>query len=233
MDPPRKRRTRPQDEIAKETIAALPRLKLVKKRLATVNLTPGKRVVDEELYPGRQELREWKPYTSKLAAAIKNGLLIEKLGESPNILYLGAASGTSVSYLSDLFPNGRIYAVEFSRDPIIDLTILSETRKNIIPILADARAPETYGASLPPIDLVFQDVAQRDQIAIFVKNALYARAKAQLFIAVKTRSIDVSAQTKTVINQARAELSKTLKIVQELRLEPYEKDHVFFSARWP
>lgn len=221
-----------QAPVKRETLQALKHLRVTNGRLATENLVPGQRVVDEELYPGQRELREWKPRTSKLAAAIRKGLVIEPLPDKPAILYLGAASGTTVSYVSDLFPDGTIYAVEFSRDPIIDLVLLSKTRKNIVPILANARDPDSYAAYLPPIDLVFQDVAQRDQIGIFVKNCLLSTQKAQLLVAVKTRSIDVSAPTGKVVAQARAEVSERLRIVQELRLDPYEKDHVFFSCRW-
>lgn len=224
-------RTRRKDTIDRTTLANLKRLTRVKGRLATHNLVPGQRVVDEELYPGRIELREWKPHTSKLAAAIKKGLALE-LPEAPDILYLGAASGTTVSYLSDLFPDGRIYAVEMSRDPTIDLVLLSETRPNIIPILADARNSESYARALPPLDLVFQDIAQRDQVSIFTTNCLYARAHAPLLIAVKSRSIDVAAPVATVARLARAQLSESFVIEQELRLEPYEKDHIFFSCRW-
>ena len=224
-------RTRNKSTIDQKTIASLKRLRVVKGRLATRNLVPGQRVVDEELISGREELREWKPHTSKLAAAIKKGLVLEALPGDPNILYLGAASGTTVSYLSDLFPEGRIYAVEMSRDPTIDLVLLSETRRNIIPILADARSL-SYASALPPIDLVFQDIAQRDQVDIFMRNCLYARADAPLLLAVKSRSIDVAAPVAKVAKAARTQLSGSLRIIQELRLEPYEKDHVFFNCRW-
>ena len=223
-------RTRNRNAVSTKTLTSLKRLKLVKGRLATVNLTPGERVVDEELYPGKPELREWKPHTSKLAAAIRKGLDLE-LPDNPVILYLGAASGTSVSHLSDLYPNGTIYAVEFSRDPTIDLVLLSEKRPNIVPILEDARHPDRYAASIPPADLVFQDIAQRDQVPIFIDNTMLARARAPLLIAVKTRSIDVSAPVARIAKAARAQLSEHLLIEQELRLEPYEKDHVFFSCR--
>jgi fibrillarin-like pre-rRNA processing protein len=224
-------RTRNRDTHDRTTITSLKRLRTVKGRLATVNLVPGQRVVDEELYPGPEELREWKPYTSKLSAAIRKGLALT-LPERPNILYLGAASGTTVSHLSDLFPQGRIYAVEFSRDPMIDLVLLARTRPNIIPILADARHPDTYAPYIPPADLVFQDIAQRDQIPIFLDNCLFARAKAPLLIALKTRSIDVAAPVAKIAKLARAQLSERVRIEQELRLEPYEKDHVFYSCRW-
>lgn len=225
-------RTRRGDAVRRETFQALKRLHRVSGRLATENLVPGQRVALEELYPGARELREWKPKTSKLAAAIRTGLLVEPLADQPRILYLGAASGTTVSYLSDLFPNGTIYAVEFSRDPMIDLVLLSRSRPNIVPILADARDPDAYAPYLPPVDLVFQDVAQRDQVEIFAKNCLLSTAKAQLLVAIKTRSIDVAAPTAKIVAQARSQLAERMRIVQELRLDPYERDHVFFSCRW-
>jgi fibrillarin-like pre-rRNA processing protein len=225
-------RTRNRHTHHPATVANLKRLRTVKGRLATVNLVPGQRVVDEELYPGTPELREWKPHTSKLAAAIRKGLELS-LPDAPTILYLGAASGTTVSYLSDLFPQGRIYAVEFSRDPMIDLVLLARTRPNIIPILADARHPDVYAPYLPPADLVFQDIAQRDQVSIFLDNCLLARAKAPLLIALKTRSIDVAAPVAKVAKAARAQLSERVRIEQELRLDPYEKDHLFYACRWP
>ena len=44
-------------------------------RLATINLTPGKRVYGEQLITmNGVEYRVWNPYRSKLAAALMNGL---------------------------------------------------------------------------------------------------------------------------------------------------------------
>ena len=48
------------------------------------------------------EYRVWNPFRSKLAAAIVGG--IEKIYMKPGskVLYLGAASGTTVSHVADL-----------------------------------------------------------------------------------------------------------------------------------
>jgi rRNA 2'-O-methyltransferase fibrillarin (EC 2.1.1.-) len=85
-------------------------------RLATKNLTPGKRVYGERLIKwGGVEYREWNPYRSKLAAAIANGLKFVPIQEGTHILYLGAASGTTPSHMSDIVgERGLIYSVEFS-----------------------------------------------------------------------------------------------------------------------
>jgi Fibrillarin len=61
------------------------------------------------------EYRVWNPFRSKLAAAILAGVDNIHIRPGCKVLYLGAASGTSVSHVSDVVgPNGAVYAVEFS-----------------------------------------------------------------------------------------------------------------------
>ncbi len=86
------------------------------------------------------------------------------------VLYLGAATGTTVSHVADIVSEGLVYAVEFSPRSMRDLVRLCERRNNIIPILADAAKPEEYAPLLEPVDLVYQDVAQRDQARIAMDN---------------------------------------------------------------
>lgn len=61
------------------------------------------------------------------------------------VLYLGAASGTTVSHVSDIVgPEGCVYAVEFSQRSGRDLLGVAKKRTNIIPIIEDARHPHKY-----------------------------------------------------------------------------------------
>lgn len=86
----------------------------------TRNLVPGdsvygeKRIsIDEE--NGKIEYRVWNPFRSKLGAAILGGIENIHITPGSKVLYLGAASGTTVSHVSDIVgPEGRVYAVEFS-----------------------------------------------------------------------------------------------------------------------
>ena len=65
------------------------------------------------------------------------------------MLYLGAASGTTVSHVSDLVgPEGVVYAVEFSHRSGRDLINMAKSRTNIIPIIEDARHPLKCGGAL-------------------------------------------------------------------------------------
>ena len=106
--------------------------------VATKNLTPGTSVYGEELIQEDVEYRIWNPRRSKLAAALLNGLKNLELDDASKVLYLGASTGTTVSHISDIVTEGRIYAVEFSPTTAKKLVQLSRQRPNIAPILGDA-----------------------------------------------------------------------------------------------
>lgn len=48
------------------------------------------------------EYRAWNPFRSKLAAAILGGIDQIHIKPGAKVLYLGAASGTTVSHVSDI-----------------------------------------------------------------------------------------------------------------------------------
>ena len=209
----------------------LPHVSYRRGTLLTENLDPPHSVYGEDLIDERgTQYRSWDPRRSKLAAGLLNGLRIEQEFEEPVILYLGAASGTSVSHLSDIYPKGIIYAVEFAPMPFRDLYLLAKRRKNILPIFANANdAP--YIRFVPHADIVFMDIAQRNQVEILRRNAIFADRTSLLMLCVKSRSIDVTAQPTTVFAHVRGELHKDFKVLQEIRLEPYERDHTIFLLK--
>ena len=85
-------------------------------RLATQNLTPGLTVYGERLIHVKDvEYRIWDAFRSKLAGAIIKGLQTVPLDPGYNVLYLGAASGTTPSHVSDIVgEKGHVYCVEFA-----------------------------------------------------------------------------------------------------------------------
>ena len=144
-----------------------------KKQIFTRNLVPGMQVYGEKLVKyGDDEFREWTPFKSKPAAAIVKGLNQFGLKPGDKVLYLGAASGTTVSHFSDIVgDSGMIFALDFAPRVVRDLVGLCEARKNIAPLLEDANKPESYKEKIiHPVDFLFQDIAQKNQAEIFMKN---------------------------------------------------------------
>jgi fibrillarin-like pre-rRNA processing protein len=177
---------------------------------------------------GKDEYREWDPNKSKPAAAIMKGLKDFPLRKGSKVLYLGAASGATCSFFSDIIgEEGVIYAVEFSERTAMDLNITSEKRGNIIPILADARRPEQY-EWVEPVDIIFEDVASDEQSKILIRNAgRFLKPDGIAMIAIKARSINVVKDPKQVYREQLKILGKEFTITEKLELDPYEKDHMF------
>ena len=167
--------------------------------IATRNLTPGISVYGEELITEDVEYRLWNPRRSKLSAAILNGLKNLDIKNDFKVLYLGASTGTTVSHISDIACDGKIYAVEFSPVTAKKLTRLSRQRPNIYPILGDATKPREYMNIIEKVDLVYCDVAQPIQSELFMKNMnLFAKDDALGILMIKARSIDVIQKPKTI-----------------------------------
>ena len=135
--------------------------------LVTKNLVPGesvyseKRVAVEGAEGTKTEYRVWNPFRSKLAAGILGGLEDIFIKPGAKVLYLGAASGTSVSHVADIVgETGVVYAVEFSHRSGRDLINMAKKRTNVIPIIEDARHPQKYRMLVDMVDVIFADVAQ-------------------------------------------------------------------------
>ncbi len=196
--------------------------------LTTINMQTGKSVYGERIFKiNGKEYREWIPSRSKLAATIYKGFKPDSLKEGISVLYLGASTGTTVSHVSDIVgKNGKIYAVEISEEVGVKLILLAETRKNIYPIIYDAAKLEDKREILERCDFIYEDVAQRNQVEIFIKNAnLFLKRGGYGAIAIKAKSIDVLAKPRDIIEKARETLSKRFSIIKSIDLYPFQKDH--------
>lgn len=203
-------------------------------QLYTENLVKGQKVYGETLIKeGEKEFREWNPKRSKLAAALRKEISQIGIKEGDYILYLGASTGTTVSHVSDIIGNnGLIFALDVSPRVLRELIFLAESRKNIAPILADANKPETYAHQLCIVDTIFMDIAQKNQLEIFLKNCkIYLKEGGFGLFTVKARSIDVTKNPKDIFKKIRLGLEKELTVVDYRELDPYEIDHAIFVVK--
>jgi len=202
--------------------------------LYTVSLVPGFNVYGEHTRKDKgTEFREWEPTRSKLAAAIMKGVPNVFIRKGQTILYLGAASGTTVSHVSDMVgKDGFVFALDFAPRVVRELVYVCEKRKNVAPLLEDAHHPEQYKDKITQVDVVYQDIAQRNQVDIFLKNTeLFLKKGGYALLCIKSRSIDVTKKPKDVFKTVRKELDKRIIIVDSRDLGPYEKDHMIFICK--
>src|SRR5256885_3313681 len=97
-------------------------------------------------------------------------------------------------------------AVEISTRAFRDLLRLAETRTNLVPVLGDATKPEPYGGRTGVVDILYQDVAQRDQAGIFLKNFEWVRPEGMGYLLVKARSEDIDRKS-TRLNSSHLVIS--------------------------
>jgi fibrillarin-like pre-rRNA processing protein len=207
-------------------------------RLATRNLAPGRTVYGEKLVRfGGIEYRLWDPFRSKLAAAILKGIKTVPIQPGHQVLYLGAASGTTASHVSDIVgEKGHVYCVEFAARALRELVNnVCPYRLNMTPILEDARFPEKYSLFIrSKVDGIYCDIAQPEQAKILADNAdLYLKNGGWIMLAVKAQSIDVTKEPSEVYRRELKVLeSRGFNVEDVVHLEPYDKAHAMIVARF-
>ncbi len=209
-----------------------------KKLPATRSLAPDVSVYGEQIVKIDDiEYRVWDPYRSKLAAAILKGLDRFPLKPGYRVLYLGASTGTTVSHVSDIVgDDGMVFAIEVSCRVARELLErVAKHRRNVIPVVEDARRPDNYGFVFGKVDLEYCDIAQPDQTEIAIANAKkYVKRDGDLLLVVKSRSIDVVRAPEEVIRGEANRLSDSgFEVLQIVDLEPYDRDHAMIHARLP
>ena len=179
--------------------------------------------------PTDGDWRLWDAGRSKLGAMLELGLDTGLRG-GDGVLYLGAASGTTVGHVADFA--GPTYAVEFAPRPARDLLDVASTRPNLFPLLKDARRPETYAHVVESgLDAVVQDVATRGQATVAVGNRQFLREDGRLVAAIKARSEDVTADPGDVFDEAVDALSGSYEVLEAERLDRFHDDHLAVVAR--
>jgi fibrillarin-like pre-rRNA processing protein len=174
------------------------------------------------------EWRLWDRSRSKLGVMLDRGLETGLTADS-TVLYLGAASGTTVSHVADFA--GPTYAVEFAPRPMRDLVGVAADRERLFPLLEDARNPDQYAHVVEPVDVIVQDVAIRGQAEVALANRRFLRENGRLVAAIKARSEDVTEDPETVFENARETLAEGYEILATERLEPFHDDHLGIVAR--
>ena len=207
------------------------------RRLATRSLSPGRSVYGERLirFEG-VEYRVWDAFRSKLAGAILKGLQTVPILPEHKVLYLGAASGTTPSHISEIVgEKGHVYCVEFAQRSLRELvTNVCAFRLNMSPFLADARMPHKYAMFISgKVDAVYCDIAQVEQAKILADNAdVFLKEGGWVLLAVKAQSIDVTRPPSEIYKQEATILrNRGFRVEQVVDLEPYDKAHAMILAQ--
>ena len=149
-----------------------------------------------------------------------------------NVLYLGAATGTTPSHVSDIIGReGRLFGVEISERNMREFVSLCEVRENMLPILADAGHPESYSKSVGSCDIIYQDVAVKNQAEILLKNSGMLKKGGYAYFVIKSQSIDISKNPDSIYKEELAKLEDSFEVLERIDIEPYDSLHMFAVLR--
>ncbi|HIJ10857.1 TPA: fibrillarin-like rRNA/tRNA 2'-O-methyltransferase [Candidatus Woesearchaeota archaeon] len=204
-----------------------------KRRIYTKSLVPGTPFGERQYKHGGTKYREFDPTRSKLAAMIMKGCTNIGIRKNDVVLYLGASHGYTCSFVSDIIgKDGLIFGVDPAPRVVRDLVFLSERRQNIVPVLADANHPKEYLRRVCQADIVFQDIAQKNQAEIFIKNCdMFLKKGGYGLLAIKARSIDVTAKPKKIFVEMRKKMEEHFTVIDYKILDPFELDHCMIIVK--
>jgi fibrillarin-like pre-rRNA processing protein len=199
-----------------------------RRRIFTKSIVKGKKPFDERITKCQNsEFREFDPSRSKLSAMILKGCTNIGIRKDDIVLYLGASHGYTCSFVSDIVgKEGLIFGIDPAPRVMRDLVFLSEERQNIVPLLVNANHPEEYLDRVCLADVVYQDIAQKNQAEIFIKNCkLFLKKGGYGLLAVKAKSIDIKRKARSIFIEIREQLEKEFTVIDYRVLEPFQKEH--------
>ena len=207
------------------------------RKIYTINSVPGSKVYGELLISIKGvEYREWNPYRSKLAAALLRGMRKMPIKYGKNVLYLGAAEGTTASHVADIVGTEAIvFCVDFAPRVMRKLVDVCEVRTNMIPIMGNANKPEEYEEYTGglKVDIVYEDIAQPNQVEILKKNCdKFLKKGGYALLALKARSVDSTRHPDKIYRQIKRELrDANFEIIEQINIDRFEKAHMFYVLK--
>lgn len=99
-------------------------------------------------------------------------------------------------------------------------------------IVEDARLPNRYRMLISSVDVIFADVAQPDQARIVIHNAQsFLKNRGHVLISIKASCIDSTAPPEAIFASEVQKLKESqFKPLEQVTLEPYERDHAMVSG---
>lgn len=208
-----------------------------KKKLATLNNTDVNKIYNEKLIEidGKQ-YDIWNPYTSKLAAAIVNGMEIFPILKKTQILYFDTAIDKTLNHISDIIGmNGRIFVV---RDIIENsknfLENDSNNRTNIVSITQEKKGVTAkFAPNIETVNVVYVDITQNNETDIAIQNCKnYLIKGGFLMLVVATRKIDFAINPNKQNLEERQKLQSSFEIIQQINLTDFFKEHSMIIAKY-
>ena len=206
------------------------------KKLATLSNVSTNQDYEENLVEmNGKQYSIWNPYTSKLAAAIINGMEIFPILKKTKILYLDPTSEKTIKHISDIVGiNGKIFVVRYiMKNSKNFLEQIAKNRSNIFTIIPDKTNPARLTGMTEMVDVIYIDIAEHNQTEIAIQNCKnHLRIGGFLMLIVPTKNIDFANNTSKKNQEERKKLQTSFDIIQEINLTDFFKEYSIVIAKY-
>ena len=206
------------------------------KKLATLsNLSTNQDYEENLVEMNGKQYSIWNPYTSKLAAAIINGLEIFPILKKTKILYVDPATEKTVKHISDIVGiNGKIFVVrDVMKNSKNFLEQIVKNRSNIFTIIPDKTNPARLTGMTEMVDVIYIDIAEHNQTEIAIQNCKnHLRIGGFLMLIVPTKNIDFTNNPSKKNQEERKKLQTSFDIIQEINLTDFFKEYSMVIAKY-
>ena len=207
-----------------------------KKKLATLNNASVNEVYNEKLIKmNGKQYNLWNPYTSKLAAAIVNGMEIFPILEKTKVLYLNSTIEKTLSHISDIIGvNGKIFILrDINENSKNFLENVMNDRTNVFTITRDNGDPAKFSSKTEMVNVVYVDITQHNETEVAIQNCKrYLRDGGFLMLVVPTKKIDFVNNPNGQNLEEIQKLQSSFEIIQQINLTDFFKEHSMIIAKF-
>ena len=207
-----------------------------KKKLATLNNASINEVYNEKLIKiNGKQYNLWNPYTSKLAAAIVNGMEIFPILKKTKVLYLNGTIEKTLSHISDIIGvNGKIFILrDINENSKKFLDNVMNDRTNVFTITRDNGDPAKFSSKSEMVNVVYVDITQHNETEVAIQNCKrYLRDGGFLMLVVPTKKIDFVNNPNGQNLEEIQKLQSSFEIIQQINLTDFFKEHSMIIAKF-
>ncbi len=207
-----------------------------KKKLATLNNASINEVYNEKLIKiNGKQYNLWNPYTSKLAAAIVNGMEIFPILKKTKVLYLNGAIEKTLSHISDIIGvNGKIFILrDINENSKKFLDNVMNDRTNVFTITRDNGDPVKFSSKTEMVNVVYVDITQHNETEVAIQNCKrYLTDGGFLMLVVPTKKIDFVNNPNGQNLEEIQKLQSSFEIIQQINLTDFFKEHSMIIAKF-
>tara|TARA_B100000929_G_scaffold168927_1_gene133775 strand:- start:145 stop:819 length:675 start_codon:yes stop_codon:yes gene_type:complete len=206
------------------------------KKLATLSNVSTNQDYEENLVEmNGKQYSIWNPYTSKLAAAIINGMEIFPILKKTKILYVDSATEKTVKHISNIVGiNGKIFLVRYIMKNSKNFSEqFVKNRSNIFTIIPDKTNTARLTGMTETVDVIYIDIAEHNQTESIIQNCKnHLKIGGFLMLIVPTKNIDFANNPSKKNQEERKKLQTSFDIIQEINLTDFFKEYSMVIAKY-